>query len=121
MTRFVLTLLIGLVVSLGTSAAFAETFECKRYTDDAHGFTTYSDFESWFPKRISLDIYDWKSRSGYKALTKEEKDRKYRLLPNGKMIAALRCSSRSVSKCPYCAFFLLISASNSAIAASAAF
>ena len=55
MTRFVLTLLIGLVVSLGTSAAFAETFECKRYTDDAHGFTTYSAFESWFPKRISLE------------------------------------------------------------------
>tara|TARA_B110001452_G_scaffold10896_1_gene9092 strand:- start:98 stop:1825 length:1728 start_codon:yes stop_codon:yes gene_type:complete len=90
MTRFVLTLLIGLVVSLGTSAAFAETFECKRYTDDSHGFTTYSAFESWFPKRISLDIYDWKSRSGYKALTKEEKDRKYRLLPNGKMIAGMK-------------------------------
>ncbi|MDC1001769.1 caspase family protein [Alphaproteobacteria bacterium] len=90
MTRFVLTLLVGLVVSLGTSAAFAETFECKRYTDDSHGFTTYRVFESWFPKRISLDIYGWKSRSGSKALTKEEKDRKYRLLPNGKMIAGLK-------------------------------
>ena len=38
MTRFVLTLLVGLLVSLGASAAFAETFECKRYTDDSPGF-----------------------------------------------------------------------------------
>ena len=72
MTRGLLTLLVGLWVSLGTSAAFAETFVCKRYTDDTLGFTTYSAFESWFPKRISLEIYGWKSRSGYKALTKEE-------------------------------------------------
>ena len=90
MTRFVLTLLVGLVVSLGTTAAFAETFACKRYTDDSFGFTTYSVFESYFPKSISLDIYDWKSRSGYKALTKEENNKKYRLLPNGKMIAGLK-------------------------------
>ena len=90
MTKSVLTLLIGIVVSSGTSAAFADTFVCKRYTDDPHGFTTYSVFESWFPKRISLEIYDWKSRSDSKALTKEENDRKYRLLPNGKMIAGMK-------------------------------
>ena len=83
MTRFVLTLLIGLVVSLGTSAAFAETFECRRYSDDTLGFTTYSAFESWFPKSISLDIYGWKSRSGYKALTKEENRKKATILLNG--------------------------------------
>ncbi|MDC1408942.1 hypothetical protein N8524_11585, partial [Candidatus Puniceispirillum sp.] len=90
MTRVLLTVLVGLLLSLGTSAAFADTFACKRYTDDSFGFTTYSVFESWFPKRISLEIYGWKSRSGYKALTKEEKDRKYRLLPNGKMIAGMK-------------------------------
>ena len=90
MTRVLLTFLVGIVVSLGTTAAVAETFVCKRYTDDTLGFTTYSAFESWFPKSISLDIYGWKSRSGYKALTKEENRKKYRLLPNGKMIAGMK-------------------------------
>ena len=90
MTRFVFTLLIGLVVSLGTTAAFAETFECKRYTDDAHGFTTYSAFESWFPKRINLSPYGWDAAgSGSKAVLKQKNKRKYRLLPNGKMIAGM--------------------------------
>ena len=45
MTRVLLTLLIGLVVSLGTSAAFADTFECKRQTEGHYGFKTQNHFE----------------------------------------------------------------------------
>ena len=104
MTRVLLTLLIGLVVSLGalvsmgTSAAFAETFECKRHTQGNSSFKTQSDFELWFPKEISLDIYNWKSREGYKSLKKVENLKQYMLLPDGKMIASLVGYSDSLGK-----------------------
>ena len=95
-TRVLLTFLVELVVSLGAlvslepSVAFADTFECERYTDDPYGFTTYSLFESYFPKNLALEIYNWKSIAGRKALTKEENNEKYRLLPNSKMISGMK-------------------------------
>ena len=71
MTRFVLTLLVGVVVSLGTSAAFAETFECKKYSDGD---------EEYFPKSLLLGIDGWTSRDGNKVLTKVESSKTYRLI-----------------------------------------
>jgi len=84
--------------SKGTSAAFAETFECKRHTQAHTEFKTQSDFELWFPKEISLDIYNWKSREGYKSLKKVEKQIEYLLLPNGKMNARVIKYSESLGK-----------------------
>ena len=75
MTRVLLTFLVGLVVSLGalaslgSSAAFADTFNCERYT--------YSGSETSHPKTINLEINGWKKvRSGSKALLKYDKGRK---------------------------------------------
>ena len=101
--RVLITFLVGLVVSLetmgslGPSTAFAETFDCNRHTQGNSSFKTQSDFELWFPKEISLEIYDWKSREGYKSLTKIEKQIKYRLLPDA-MISILVGYSDSLGK-----------------------
>ena len=99
MTRVLLTFLVGLVVSLGalaslgSSAAFADTFNCERYT--------YSGSETSHPKTINLEINGWKKvRSGSKALLKYDKGRKYHLLPNGRMVvdnnaARYKCEQNS--------------------------
>ena len=59
MTRFVLTLLIGLVVSLGAlgslgpNAAFAETFDCNRHTQGNSSFKSQSDFDYGSPLALT--------------------------------------------------------------------
>ena len=58
-----------------------------------------NEFKNSLGTRILMEIYDWNSRSVSEALKKEERDRKYRLLPNGKMIAGMKLEPGQQDNC----------------------
>jgi hypothetical protein len=98
-------LLVGLVLSgiAGSGAAWADTINCKRTSNSSAGFTTSSAFDSWFPKQLSLNTYDWGKIKGQKSVKKKDGQRIYQLLPNGKMIASMenRSGYQTVSNIRY--------------------
>jgi hypothetical protein len=80
--------------------AFALT--CERTSRSAEGFTTSAAFDSWHPKEISgghsASLVWEEAGKGSKALVAElslgQETMRYRLLPNGKMIAKLVTRAR---------------------------
>ena len=91
MFRLFVLLFVGLVFSgiAGSSVAWADTINCKRTSNSSAGFKSSSAFDSWFPKQLSLNTYDWAKVSGQKSVKKKDGQRIYQLLPNGKMIASM--------------------------------
>ena len=88
MFRLFVLLIVGLVFS-GIGVAWADTINCKRTSNSSAGFKSSSAFDSWFPKQLSLNTYDWAKVSGQKSVKKKDGQRIYQLLPNGKMIASM--------------------------------
>jgi hypothetical protein len=71
------------------------TFSCERQTQGHYLFSTQNHFDVAFPKKISLEIDDWKSREGSKVLSKVTDKLKLRLLPDGKLLADMAKNSHS--------------------------
>jgi TPR repeat protein len=90
MKNFVLTFLVGaLVVFGGFGVAWSDNLSCKRTTSSSLAFTSSAAFDSWFPETLNLDDAGFKSLSGKKSMVLRIGERKYQLLPNGKLIAEL--------------------------------
>ncbi|MDC3314393.1 caspase family protein [Alphaproteobacteria bacterium] len=93
MKNFVFTFLVGALVVFGGFGGFgvalADSLSCKRTTSSSLAFTSSSAFDSWFPKTLDLDDAGFQSISGKKSMVLRIGERKYQLLPNGKLIAEL--------------------------------
>jgi hypothetical protein len=88
MKNFLLSFMFGtLVVFGGLGVAWADNLSCKRTTSSSLAFTSSSAFDSWFPKTLDLDDAGFQSISGKKSMILRIGERKYQLLPNGKLIA----------------------------------
>ena len=83
-----------------TNSAFA--LRCDRYQIDPSGFGSLANAESWYPSSLFLDDDIFEAKSGSKQMIAQVGTPSssgelylmdYSLLPNGKLIAAMRAKS----------------------------
>ena len=86
------------VVTVSSQTASADTYSCKRYSDDINGFISFTAYESWFPKKITLNTnkgqkdgnqFVFKKTSHMKGVGNHQRVHRTRLLPNGIAISGL--------------------------------
>ena len=91
--------LLAILLIFSLNEAFAVT--CERYRLDTSGFKTKAAAESYYPKTLKLNVYDFVPKGGNSkqmridtANTETRTGLSHRiifsLLPNGKLIAALQ-------------------------------
>ena len=87
-----------LVISSGSAFAL----NCERYSIDPTGFGSLSNAESWYPSNLYLEDSIFKPKTGSKQMIAKVESPSsggdiyrldYSLLPNGKLVAAMRHKS----------------------------
>ena len=79
--------------------AQAEIYSCERYSNDASGFISFAAYESWHPKKITLNSREGEKKGNQLIFTETlimggtsggaKVLRITKLLPNGKAVAGL--------------------------------